>query len=174
VLRRKKTRCNLETRTQTLPTPRQAPYHSVTHFDVRQSQTSVSIASLGGPATGTLVAGTSCCHRACAASSASQERDTVRPHVFEHGQCNGHPGSLWGATLSTPQFPPTGHQNEASLSKKEHCLFGTRFRLTWQHTLFLRAHQRWGGHPHNLICRKSSEFLLSVGAYSWWDCLTHC
>ena len=114
------------------------------------------------------------CRCACAASSASQERAMVRPHVSEHGQCNGGPGSLWGATLSTPQFPPTGHQNEASLSKKEHCLFGTRFRLTWQHTLFLRAHQRWGGHPHNLICRKSSEFLLSVGAYSWWDCLTHC
>ncbi len=119
----------METRTQTLPTPRQAPYHSVTHFDVWQAQTSVSIASLGGPATGTLVAGTSCCHRACAASSASQERDTVRPHVFEHGQCNGHPGSLWGATLSTPQFPPTGHRERGLLVQKGALPFWDTFQV---------------------------------------------
>jgi hypothetical protein len=55
-----------------------------------------------------------------------------------------------------------------------HAGFLGTFRLTWQHTLFLHAHQRWGGHPHNLICGESSDFFLSVGAQSWWDCLTRC
>ena len=52
----------------------------------------------------------------------------VRPHVSEHGQCNGGPGSLWGATLSTPQFPPTGHRERFKgppFSKKVHWLFRT-------------------------------------------------
>ena len=110
------------------------------------------------------------CRCACAASSASQERAMVRPHVSEHGQRNGGPGSLWGATLSTPQFPPRATVKGASLLQKGALAFSD----IWQHTLFLHAHQRWGGHPHNLICGESSDFLLSVGAQSWGDCLTRC
>jgi hypothetical protein len=94
----------------------------------------------------------------------------VRPHVSGHGQCNGGPGSLWGATLATPPHPhprPTmNHEWTSPLWKKDRWLFGT-LQVDWQHTLFLHAHQRWGGHPHHLICGKSSDFFLSVGAQSW-------
>jgi hypothetical protein len=80
------------------------------------------------------------------------------------------PGACGEQLCPPPNSHPLATVKGASLLPKG----ALPFSDIWQHTLFLHAHQRWGGHPHNLICGESSDFLLSVGAQSWGDCLTRC
>lgn len=80
------------------------------------------------------------------------------------------PGACGEQLCPPPNSHPRATVKGASLLQKGALAFSD----IWQHTLFLHAHQRWGGHPHNLICGESSDFLLSVGAQSWGDCLTRC